>query len=168
MISRCNAVEAAQVHADRYPVEQVARHVRTRFQTGFSRLTMRMLPDLDDVAYEASDEGLRILGATELALEIPGADAASCQDHVSEPGRIALDVRLDRGGHVAGRAVRHVTVGPADMPGWRGSAGIEECRLDEENERFPVHAAPMRQPFRVGDTPEVPRQVEFEPQACGN
>ena len=53
---------------------------------------MRMLPDLDDVAYEASDEGLRILGATELALEIPGAHVRAIHgdDIVLEPPRVRL------------------------------------------------------------------------------
>jgi hypothetical protein len=47
---------------DEYPIEQVARSERSRFQIGFARLTMHMLPDLKDAAYETSSEGLRILG----------------------------------------------------------------------------------------------------------
>lgn len=92
MISRCKPVKAAQVPEDRYAVEQVARNVRTRFQVGFARLTMRMLPDLDEVAYEASPEGLRILGATELALEIPAERVRRIHgdDVVLEPPRVRL------------------------------------------------------------------------------
>ena len=56
---------------DEFPIEQVARSVRSRFQRGFARLTMHMLPNLDDVAYEASIEGLRILGTSEPALCVP-------------------------------------------------------------------------------------------------
>jgi hypothetical protein len=80
------------MHEDSYPVEQIARHVRTRFQIGFARLTMQMLPDLDDVAYEASGEGLRILGASEPALRIPGEIVRQIHgdDVVLEPPRVRL------------------------------------------------------------------------------
>jgi predicted membrane GTPase involved in stress response len=83
------------MHEDSYPVEQIARHVRTRFQIGFARLTTRMLPDLDDVAYEASGEGLRILGASELALKTPGEIVRQIHgdDVVLEAPRVRLAYR---------------------------------------------------------------------------
>jgi predicted membrane GTPase involved in stress response len=57
---------------DDYPVEQVARSRRARFQLGFARLTMHLLPSIDGVAYEPSSEGLRILATDETALGVPG------------------------------------------------------------------------------------------------
>lgn len=54
-----------------YPVELLARGARTRFQAGFAKMTTFLLPDLDDVMFEPSSEGLRILAATEAALEEP-------------------------------------------------------------------------------------------------
>jgi hypothetical protein len=55
-----------------YPIEQLASSSRTRFQLGFARLTMKLLPHFDEVAFEPSAEGLRILASTEMALELPG------------------------------------------------------------------------------------------------
>jgi len=83
------------MHAESYPIEQIARNVRTRFQIGFARLTMQMLPDLDDVAYEASGEGLRMLGASELALKIPGEIVRQMHgdDVVLEAPRVRLAYR---------------------------------------------------------------------------
>ena len=83
---------------DDYPIEQVVRHARSRFQIGFARLTMHMLPDLDDVAYEPSFEGLRILGASELALETPGDIVR--QIHAGEVEFEAPRVRLAYHGQV--------------------------------------------------------------------
>lgn len=54
-----------------YPVELLAKSSRTRFQAGFAKMTTFLLPDLDDVLFEPSSEGLRILAATEAALELP-------------------------------------------------------------------------------------------------
>lgn len=58
------------MHYD-YPIEQVARSARTRFQLGFARFTMKLLPSFDDVLFEPSEQGLRMLAATETALTIP-------------------------------------------------------------------------------------------------
>ena len=55
-----------------YPIEQLARSSRTRFQLGFARMTIPLLPRLDDVAFEPSSQGLKILAASELALAMPG------------------------------------------------------------------------------------------------
>jgi hypothetical protein len=55
-----------------YPLEQLARSARTRFQLGFARLTMKLLPRFDEVAFEPSMLGLRIFAETEMALALPG------------------------------------------------------------------------------------------------
>jgi hypothetical protein len=55
-----------------YPIEQLARSTSTRFQMGFARMTMRLLPELEEVALEPSSEGLKILAANEAALAPPG------------------------------------------------------------------------------------------------
>ncbi len=55
-----------------YPIELLARSRSTRFQMGFARMTMHLAPALKDVAFEASDEGLRILAASEMELALPG------------------------------------------------------------------------------------------------
>ena len=55
-----------------YPIEQLARSSRTRFQMGFARMTISRLPQLDEVAFEPSTQGLKILAASELALTTPG------------------------------------------------------------------------------------------------
>ena len=83
------------MHEDSYPIEQIVRNPRTGFQIGFARLTMRMLPDLDDVAYEASGEGLRMLGASELALKVPGELVRQMHgdDVVLEAPRVRLAYR---------------------------------------------------------------------------
>ncbi len=55
-----------------YPIEQFARSARTQFQLGFARMTMKLMPDFDDVVLEPSAQGLKILGASEMALASPG------------------------------------------------------------------------------------------------
>jgi hypothetical protein len=55
-----------------YPIEQLAFSAKTRFQLGFARMTMHLMPELDGVALEPSEQGLKILGASELALALPG------------------------------------------------------------------------------------------------
>ena len=55
-----------------YPIEQVARSARSRFQMGFARMTMHLLPEFEDIVLEPSAQGLKILGANELALATPG------------------------------------------------------------------------------------------------
>ncbi|HEY9447716.1 MAG TPA: hypothetical protein VIQ62_11650 [Burkholderiales bacterium] len=54
-----------------YPLEQIARSAHTRFQTGFARMASHLLPDLEDVAYETSSHGLKILAGDESALATP-------------------------------------------------------------------------------------------------
>jgi predicted membrane GTPase involved in stress response len=77
---------------DEFPIEQVARSVRSRFQRGFARLTMHMLPDFDDAAYEPSIEGLRILGTSEIALRVPVEIVRQIHggDVAVEPPRVRL------------------------------------------------------------------------------
>jgi hypothetical protein len=55
-----------------YPIEQLARSARSRFQMGFARITMHLLPEFKDIVLEPSEKGLKILGANELALATPG------------------------------------------------------------------------------------------------
>ena len=55
-----------------YPIEQLARSARTRFQMGFARMTMNLMPTFEDVVLEPSVQGLKILGASEMALASPG------------------------------------------------------------------------------------------------
>jgi len=55
-----------------YPIEQVARSTNTRFQMGFARMTMHLLPEFDDIVLEPSLDGLKILAAHETALSRPG------------------------------------------------------------------------------------------------
>jgi hypothetical protein len=75
-----------------YPIEQLASSARTRFQLGFARLTMQLLPHFDAVAFEPSTEGLRILAANEMALELPGEVIR--QIHADEVQLGPLSVRL--------------------------------------------------------------------------
>jgi predicted membrane GTPase involved in stress response len=55
-----------------YPIEQVARNARTRFQLGFARAALDIMPEMEDVMLEATQEGLKILGRHEIALTKPG------------------------------------------------------------------------------------------------
>jgi hypothetical protein len=65
-----------------YPIEQLARSARTRFQLGFARMTISLLPDLEDVIFEATPLGLNIFGAHETALH--PAEAAIRELHGSD------------------------------------------------------------------------------------
>jgi hypothetical protein len=55
-----------------YPIEQLARSATTQFQTGFARMTVHLIPEFHDAVLEPSAEGLKILGASEVALTMPG------------------------------------------------------------------------------------------------
>ena len=55
-----------------YPIEQLARSTSTRFQMGFARMTMHLLPEFKDTALEPSERGLKILATNETALALPG------------------------------------------------------------------------------------------------
>ena len=57
------------------------------------------------------------------------------RDQPREPGREALDLGLDRRGHVAGRAVRHVAVGPRRLAAVRHAGAVEAAGLHEQDER---------------------------------
>ena len=59
------------MHYD-YPIEQLARSAKSRFQMGFARMTMHLLPTFEDIVLEPSFQGLKILGAHEIALAMPG------------------------------------------------------------------------------------------------
>lgn len=54
-----------------YPLEQLARSKSTRFQRGFARMAMHLLPYFKDAVLEASDKGLLILAASELSAGLP-------------------------------------------------------------------------------------------------
>jgi len=54
-----------------YPIEQVATSTQTRFQSGFARMATYLLPQLEDVVYEPSSQGLKILAGDECALATP-------------------------------------------------------------------------------------------------
>jgi predicted membrane GTPase involved in stress response len=54
-----------------FPIEQLASSLQTRFQTGFARMATYLLPELEDVVYEATPQGLRILAGDECALAAP-------------------------------------------------------------------------------------------------
>ena len=43
-----------------YPIEQLARSTTSQFQVGFARMTMRLLPDFDDVLLEPSAHRVRL------------------------------------------------------------------------------------------------------------
>jgi len=60
----------ADVNAN-YPIEQLARSTSTRFQVGFARMTMHLLPEFDGVVLEPSERGLKLVGTDETALAIP-------------------------------------------------------------------------------------------------
>ncbi len=68
-IAYAGHAEHSMDHA--FPVEQLARSTSTRFQLGFARMTMHLLPDFDDVVLEASSDGLRMLARYETALNLP-------------------------------------------------------------------------------------------------
>jgi hypothetical protein len=55
-----------------YPIEQLARSATTRFQMGFARMTMHLLPEFKEVVLEPSEQGLNILATNETALAVPG------------------------------------------------------------------------------------------------
>jgi predicted membrane GTPase involved in stress response len=54
-----------------FPIEQLAKSAKTRFQMGFARMTVHLMPEIDDVLLEPSEAGLRILAASEVALTAP-------------------------------------------------------------------------------------------------
>jgi hypothetical protein len=56
----------------KYPIEQLARNTSTRFQIGFARMTMHLLPRFEEAALEPSERGLKILATNEAALAQPG------------------------------------------------------------------------------------------------
>jgi hypothetical protein len=75
VITRCD-ISPAQGQAltlthPEYPVAQLACCKSTRFQRGFARMTMHLLPYFRDAVLEASDKGLMIFAASELALALP-------------------------------------------------------------------------------------------------
>jgi hypothetical protein len=75
-----------------YPIEQLARSKSTRFQMGFARMTVHLLPGLKDVVLEPTEDGLRILGATEMAFGRP--EEVIRQMHGDDVQISGLEVRL--------------------------------------------------------------------------
>ena len=55
----------------KHPIEQLARSTSTRFQMGFARMTMHLLPEFKEAALEPSECGLKILATHEAALALP-------------------------------------------------------------------------------------------------
>ncbi len=55
-----------------YPIKQLAQSARTRFQMGFAKMTMHLMPEFKDILLEPSERGLMIFGASEMALLLPG------------------------------------------------------------------------------------------------
>ena len=86
-----------------YPLEQIARSAHTRFQTGFARMASHLLPDLEDVAYETSSHGLKILAGDESALATPveilrqayGADVEIAPARVRLIRETGMPLRID-------------------------------------------------------------------------
>lgn len=81
-----------------YPIAQLAQSARTRFQLGFARMTMHLMPKFDDVVLEPSEQGLMILGTSEMALQSPGEVIR--QIHVDEVKLEEPRVRLLHGADV--------------------------------------------------------------------
>lgn len=54
-----------------YPVEQLATSRTTRFQRGFARMAMHLLPEFKNAVLEACDRGLLITAASELSIASP-------------------------------------------------------------------------------------------------
>jgi Elongation factor G C-terminus len=54
-----------------YPIERRCTHRAERFQLGFAREALQMLPHGEETAFEAGPQGLLILAETEMALERP-------------------------------------------------------------------------------------------------
>jgi predicted membrane GTPase involved in stress response len=55
----------------RYPIEQLARSTRPRFQGGFARMMVQLMPAFQDATIQATVQGLKILGVNEMALAEP-------------------------------------------------------------------------------------------------
>jgi hypothetical protein len=65
-----------------YPIAHLAQSARTRFQMGFARMTMHLMPKFDDILLKPSERGLTIFGTSEMALQSPGVFLR--QIHVDE------------------------------------------------------------------------------------
>lgn len=81
-----------------YPIEQLAQSARTRFQMGFARMTMHLMPKFDDILLEPSEQGLMIFGTSEMALLSPGEVIR--QIHINEVKLEEPRVRLLHGADV--------------------------------------------------------------------
>lgn len=58
------------MHKD-YPIERRCSHLADRFQLGFARKAMQVLPQDEETAFAPGPQGLVILAETEMALERP-------------------------------------------------------------------------------------------------
>jgi hypothetical protein len=126
-----------------YPLEQLARSASTRFQLGFARMTMHLMPDLQDVVLEATPQGLKIFGAHELALapvalamrQIHGSDVQFDEptvrlfygDVIHEP---IMWLRLALDGAYTERVIRDLVARSAeiDVVDWMGEPAIVRAR----------------------------------------
>ena len=88
------------------------------------RRAREQLPQVGGAAVDVAADVVRVV-----RLQLAGPMTCRARMRSRKPGREALDLRLDRLGHVDGRAVRDVAVGPQRVccrsgarPGRRGSA----------------------------------------------
>ena len=131
MTSHFDGRTAVRRHArshPEYPLEQLARSRSTRFQLGFARMTVHLLPDLKEAAVEPCEHGLVILAASEIPLARAGevirrihADDVHMDepkprllygDSVEEP---IMWVRVVVPGEVAERVVRDLIMRDAEI-----------------------------------------------------
>jgi hypothetical protein len=96
-------------------------------------------------------------------LELQRPACGSGQDAVPEPRGEALDLVLDRVGHVDGGAVGDVAVGPGDVPALGCPRRIEQRRLCEDDERSLRVPSPCDRRFGRADLVRVPTDVD---RAC--
>ena len=88
---------------------------------------------LAQVGDAAGDVAADVVGVVRLDLGRGGAAAA--EDRSPEAGGEAFDLALDRIGHVDGRPVGHVAVGPQRVATRRRPGAVEQARLGDEHER---------------------------------
>ena len=130
-----------------YPIEQLARSARTRFQLGFARLTVKLLPRFDEVAFEPSAQGLKILAETEMALALP--NEVIRQLHADEVEISKPSVRLLDGdeGREPIMWVR-VSVKHADAEPVLQDLVAREARIEEVDWGLPRTVIRARAPLR--------------------
>src|ERR1039457_4197821 len=91
-----------------------------------------------------------------------GAEKVAPQNALAEAGGKALHLRLNGIRHVRRGRVRQVAVGPGGMLSMGSAGGVEECVLDEENERRAGVAG-----FPMGDLVEGAAEVHGAGASAG-